>query len=599
LASPKKSDLPGVYLIDAMSFIFRAYHAMQRQRPMSTRTGIPTAATFVFVNMLNKLREDFHPEYLAAVFDLAGPTFRDSDARQITHVKKYDSATKQYEAVEYGGYKANRTEMPPDLGQQIPYIRRALDAYRIPILAHEGFEADDVIGTLARQASDRGHPVFVVSSDKDMLQLVNDRICVLNPPKDNLICDAAKVEEILGVPPEKVVDVMALRGDSIDNIPGAPGIGDKGSVELIKQFGSVEAALDHADEVQRKSYRESLQHNREVVLLSKKLVTIDMHVPVELDLELMKAQPPDAAAARQLFSELEFTALLKSVLPGADEDLSRAEYSEITKKSELDALLKQAQKSGLAIAFASTVKRIEPESEEAEPGASEPATSGDLFGGPLIAAPEAAVSKVGLSAASGKGAIGELDQELASALADPKLKKLVHDLKAAMHHIDLQGVEHDTMLYNYLLEPTQANHTLPAVALRRFSVQMTDSLAQAADITHRLASALRKDVEDKELLNVYEVIDLPLVPVLKRMEDAGVAIDTAVLAELSVRLTRDCNAKAKEIHALAGEEFNINSPKQLGPHPVREIKPAEAGEVRQRQDHLHRRRCPRRTGGNA
>jgi DNA polymerase I len=567
LPTTKKPDhpsLPGVYLIDAMSFIFRAYHAMQRQRPMSTRTGIPTAATFVFVNMLNKLREDFHPEYLAAVFDLAGPTFRDTDAKQITHVKKYDSATKQYEAVAYAGYKANRTEMPPDLGQQVPYIRRALEAYRIPILAHEGFEADDVIGTLARQAAEHGHPVFVVSSDKDMLQLVNDRICVLNPPKDNLICDAAKVEEILGVPPEQVVDVMALRGDAIDNVPGAPGIGDKGSVELIKQFGSVEAALDHADEVQRKSYRESLQHNREVVLLSKKLVTIDTHVPVELDLELMQAQPPDAIASRQLFSELEFTALLKTVLPGAEEDLSKAEYREITNKSELQALLQQAQKSGLAVAFATAGKRREEETEDLEPAADAPATSGDLFGAAPLMPPEAAVTKAGLSAASGKGAIAELGPGLRSALADPQLKKSVHDLKTALHQAEIAGVEHDTMLYNYLLEPTQANQTLPAVALRRFSVQMTDSLAQAADITHRLAAALRKDVEGNELLNVYEVIDLPLVPVLKRMEDAGVAIDTEVLAELSVRLGRDCAAKAKEIHALAGEEFNINSPKQLG-----------------------------------
>src|SRR5581483_10449263 len=295
-----------IFLIDSMSFIFRAYHAMARQRSMSTKTGIPTAATYVFVNMLRKLRDDFSPEYLAAVFDVSAPTFRDQQAGAITTVRKFDIKTQTFQEVAYGGYKANRSEMPGDLVQQLPYIRRALDAYRIPILQSEGYEADDVIGTLAQQAADRSYPVYVVSSDKDMLQLVNDKICVLNPPKDNLICDAAKVEEILGVPPERVVDVMALRGDSIDNIPGAPGIGDKGSVELIKRFGSVEAALDRAAEVEKKTYRESLLNNRDAVMMSKQLVTIDRNVPVELDVESMRAGEPDFDALRQLFTELEF-----------------------------------------------------------------------------------------------------------------------------------------------------------------------------------------------------------------------------------------------------------------------------------------------------
>src|SRR5439155_6318069 len=246
-----------------MSFIFRAYHAMARQRPMSTRTGIPTAATYVFVNMLRKLRDDFSPEYLAAVFDVSAPTFRDQQATAITSVRKFDIKTQTFQEHAYGGYKASRSEMPPDLAQQLPYIRRALEAYHIPILEMPGYEADDVIGTLARKAAEQSYPVYVVSSDKDMLQLVGDKICVLNPPKDNLICDRAKVEEILGVPPECVVDLMALRGDSIDNIPGAPGIGDKGSVEIIKRFGTLETALERASEVEKKTYRESLLNHRE------------------------------------------------------------------------------------------------------------------------------------------------------------------------------------------------------------------------------------------------------------------------------------------------------------------------------------------------
>src|SRR5262249_54366542 len=215
----------------------------------------------------------------------------------------------------YGGYKANRSEMPAELAQQIPYIRRALQGYRIPILEYPGYEADDVIGTLARQAVEHSYGVYVVSSDKDMLQLVNDRVQVLNPPKDNLICDAAKVEEILGVPPERVIDVMALRGDSIDNIPGAPGIGDKGSVELIRRFGSLEATLDHAADVERKTYRESLQNNREKILLSKELVTIKCDVEITLDVDKMHPGEPDVEALRALFQELEFTSLLKELLP--------------------------------------------------------------------------------------------------------------------------------------------------------------------------------------------------------------------------------------------------------------------------------------------
>ena len=203
MASPIQQKNPEpkkpVFLLDAMSFIFRAYHAMQRQRPMSTRTGVPTAATYVFVNMINKLRRDFQPEFFAAVFDVSGAVFRDERARSMATVRKWNIKTQTFDEIDYAGYKANRTEMPPDLAQQLPFIRRALEAFRIPILQSEGFEADDVIGTLARQAAEQDHDVFVVSNDKDMLQLVTGRVKVLNPVKDNLILDRDKVVEVLGV----------------------------------------------------------------------------------------------------------------------------------------------------------------------------------------------------------------------------------------------------------------------------------------------------------------------------------------------------------------------------------------------------------------
>src|SRR5450631_2329740 len=352
-----ETNKPPIYLLDSMAFIFRAYHAMQRQRPMSTRTGIPTAATYVFVNMINKLRKDFSPQYLAAVYDLSGPVFRDERAREMKGVRKWNIKTQQFETIDYAGYKANRAEMPADLAQQLPYIRRALEAFRIPILSYEGFEADDVIGTLSNQLSALGHKVYVVSSDKDMMQLVTAEVSILNPTKDNLVLDPAGVEAALGVPPERVIDVMALRGDSVDNIPGAPGIGDKGSIELIQQFGTVEAALDRADEVKKKTYRESLQNNRENILLSKELVTIHTTVPIEFSIDDMRTQPVDNTACRELFSELEFTTMLQALAPAADN--TAFDFNLKPTESEIAALLAEARKPiadtkqprGLAIAI--------------------------------------------------------------------------------------------------------------------------------------------------------------------------------------------------------------------------------------------------------
>jgi len=410
-----------------MSFIFRAYHAMARQRSMSTKTGLPTAATYVFVNMLRKLREDFSPEYLAAVFDVAGPTFRDEQADAVTTVKKFDIKTQTFTEVEYKGYKANRSAMPEDLVQQVPYIRRALEAYRIPILEVVRFEADDVIGTLARKAAEASHPVYVVSSDKDMMQLVNDRVQILNPPKDNLICDAAKVEEILGVPPERVIDVMALRGDAIDNIPGAPGIGDKGSVEIIRRFGTVEQALEHAAEVEKKTYRESLLNNRETILFSKSMATIDTNVPIEFDLEAMRAGDPNVDELRALFTELEFTSLLKELLPVVE--VSETHYVEAKSAADVEGILNAVTAGGaLAVAVDQAEPAVAPEEEEKEDVAQDAQMSfmGGMMGlgealGTTIAAP--AAMRVAISTSAGSALIVKLDSGEAAA----KLRSVMTD----------------------------------------------------------------------------------------------------------------------------------------------------------------------------
>jgi DNA polymerase I len=572
---------PPVFLLDSMSFIFRAYHAMQRQRPMSTRTGVPTAATYVFVNMINKLRRDFQPEYFAAVFDISTPVFRDERAKSMKTIRKFNIKTQTFDEVDYAGYKANRTEMPPDLVQQLPYIRRALEAFRIPILQAEGFEADDVIGTLAAQAAAAGNPVYVVSNDKDMLQLVNDHVKVLNPAKDNLVLDREKVTETLGVPPEKVIDVMALRGDSVDNIPGAPGIGDKGSVELIQQFGSLEDALDRADEVKRKTYRESLQNNRDNILLSKELVTIHTAVPLDLDLDAMRTQAPDANACRALFTELEFTTLLKELAPA--EEKRTVQYFAEPSAAEIAGFTREAKAGGFALAVpssefeAATEQVSEQESESLEESEPELRTMSllDLADAADSADdPEQspAVYKIGVASDPERVLLLPAD-EIRALLENEAIPKRVHDLKGTLRALEsrgitLRGAHDDLMLYSYLINPTHASHRLSDVAARFSNYPLKNAgdqlLLESAHTIESLAPVLRNDVESLDATRVYETIDLPLVPVLLRMERAGVRVDSAALNKMSETLSSEMERVSEAIYACCGHRFNINSPRQLG-----------------------------------
>src|SRR5271155_1539460 len=273
-------EVPRLFLIDSFGFIFRAYHARARSGapPMRTAQGLQTEAVYIFHNMVRRLKTAHSPDYLAAIFESEGPTFRDEA---------------------FASYKANRTETPPDLLTQIPWIRKTLEAMRIPILEYPKFEADDVIGTLSCRAVEQGIEVVIVSSDKDMLQLVNDHVQMLNPMKDDMWFDAKVTEEFMGVRPSQVADLLALKGDTVDNIPGAPGIGEKGAKDLIIRFGSVENAIEHAAEVERRTYRESLQNNREQILLSKRLATIHCDVPIDWSLESVAVQEPDVTALRE------------------------------------------------------------------------------------------------------------------------------------------------------------------------------------------------------------------------------------------------------------------------------------------------------------
>jgi DNA polymerase I len=301
-----------IFLLDTMSQVYRAYHASAHQSiQMSTKAGFPTGATYIFARMFKKLVEEHKPEYMIACMEGgSGATNREKM---------------------YPEYKANRRgETPPELTRQFPYVNDLIDAYGLKRISVEGYEADDIIGTLSRQfyEADPENQIFIVSGDKDMFQLVNDRIFIVNPMKD-LLADAQKVELIVGVPPTLVTDVMALRGDTVDNVPGAPGIGDKGSVAIIKQFGSLTAALDRAGEVTRKSYRESLQNNRAQIELSHKLVTIDRNAPVgigwingSVGLDQHVFNGPDAEALKKIYVELEFASLLGKESLAAVEDFA-------------------------------------------------------------------------------------------------------------------------------------------------------------------------------------------------------------------------------------------------------------------------------------
>lgn len=319
-----------IFLLDTMSQVYRAYHAAAHQRvPLTTKAGFPTGATYIFARMLKKLVAEHKPEYIMACMEnKTEPTVREKL---------------------YPEYKANRRgETPNDLQRQYGYIDYLLEAYGLRRISVPGYEADDVIGTLARQFTEQSpdNQVFIVTGDKDMYQLVNDRVFIVNPMKD-LFADVAKVEEIVGVLPAQVPDVMALRGDTVDNIPGADGIGDKGSVQIIKQFGSLTAALDRAGEVTKKVYRESLQNNRALIELSRVLVTIECNVPLgnvaEEELERMAFKGPDVEALKKIYSELEFSSLLGKESLAAVEDFAEIVQPDPPKQTDTRTTMSEAQ----------------------------------------------------------------------------------------------------------------------------------------------------------------------------------------------------------------------------------------------------------------
>ena len=517
-----------IFLVDAMGFIFRAFFApMERLR---SPQGIPTKVPYLFSNMLRKLKKEHEPDYLGVVFDTPEPTFRDKLFAQ---------------------YKAQRPPMPEDLSVQLPYVRRMCEAMRLPILEFPGYEADDVIGSLAAQAAKKKLEVYIVTNDKDMMQLVGGRVFVLRPGagpnKTDLVVDAAKVEELMGAPPEKVPDIMALMGDSIDNIPGAKGIGEKGARELIARFGSAEEALKHADEVEGKRYREALQNGRESVTLSKKLAEIATDAPVKLSLEDLSEREPDIEALRALYAELGFTSLLRELPAAATAPASDTDYAVLESPAALREWLEALPHSS-EIAVWLSLAAGERES--------------DGFG-TRIAGVEISPRR-GVARTAWLDEKGEMLAVFSQALRDASRPKIVHDPKLfELLAGPVAGIRHATMLYSYLLRPTTAKHDLADAVLRQENVTLAGAPGEHADHLQHIAPALRAEVEKQGLAKLYETIDLPLAPVLASMERHGVRVDPDALAAMSAHLEKQVRSLEKEIRELAGSEFNINSPAQL------------------------------------
>jgi DNA polymerase-1 len=530
MSTPKR-----LFLVDAMAHIYRAFYAPMLR--MNAPSGMPTKVPFLFNNILKRILKDYRPEYLGIVFDPSGPTFRD----------------KLFEK-----YKAQRQPMPDEMRVQLPYVKKLCQAMRMPILEMAGFEADDVIGTLAKKAAESDVEVLVVSNDKDMMQLVGKNVRTLRTgtggAKADVIVDEKRVEEILGVPPERVIDVMALMGDTVDNIPGAKGIGEKGATELIQRYGTVENALAHADEVPNKRYREALQQQREQVLLSKQLATISTDVPIEMNLAALEMRTPDIATLADLYRELGFNSLLRELGSEAfaaqaveTEAAGKRDYAEFAHVEEFSEWLKKVPaKKTLAIwlvldmngrdseGYGTRIKGIEVSSEAGE---------GRLI---WVDEKEAAV------------------KALEPVLKDAKRAKILHDPKLfQLLTGPTEKIEHATQLYSYLLRPTTGKHNFDEVMFRQFNVPVGGGAGERADGLQRLAPALRAQVEEKELDAAYEQIDLPLSEVLAEMERAGVRVDQQVLAEMSQSMEKEVRRLEKEIWELAGVEFNCNSPTQL------------------------------------
>ncbi len=546
---------PTVYLIDGTAYVYRAFHAI---RGLTNSRGMPTNAAFGFARMILKLMDERAPSHVAILFDAKGPTFR-------------------HEA--YTEYKANRPPMPEDMAAQLPYIQQLTEAFRIARIEMPGYEADDLIGTLARQAEAQGFSVVMVTGDKDFLQLVTEKAVIWDPMKEKQT-DLAAVHESFGLEPAQIIDVMGLSGDTSDNIPGVPGIGPKTAKELIRCYGSIQAIYEQLSEVGTARQREKLAAFEAQARLSRQLVEICTEAPVVFQPEDFVRREPDAEALGRLFQELEFSQLQKRF--AAPTEGPAKHYTMINTADALDDLAADLRRAG---AFA-----LDTETTSQDP------MRARLVGISVSLRPNEAFyipcghNYLGVPAQLPRDRVLEV---LRPVLEDPTLAKVGQNIKydlivLARHGVAVDGVVFDTMIASYLLNPSKRSHGLDQIALDFFDhrnityadvagkgaaavtfdkVPLEKAVPYAcedADITWMAYQVLRERLDKEGLSALMAAVELPLVPVLMSMEMTGMCIDRKVLERLSREFQAELDRIEKEIYRLAGESFNINSGQQLG-----------------------------------
>lgn len=545
-----------------------------RQEPMRNSKGQVTQAVFVFTNMLRKLLNDERPDYIAAVFDTAAPTFR------------HDS---------FAAYKANRDEMPDDLATQLPYIIRVCEAFNIPILKMDGYEADDIIGTIAKECEKQKMQAVIVSNDKDLCQLVSDPyVIAMRQNSQNLKrkvpvppiewCDEAWVVNKFGVPPDKIIDLLGLMGDAVDNIPGAPGIGEKGALKLVLEYGSAIGAMERADEISHKTYRESLQNNREIILQSLELATVHCEVPIEIDIESLRAKTPDRGKAYELFRELEFKTLTNEFADSMDAPATdgggglfdsvavnaniATDYSTITTRADLDKLVRRLFEN---TSFAVHVNDSNSNDKSSIYDKLPPLGVSFGLGGGVSFYVDLENFEGGSDAAA---------VTLRDILTNPYYTVTAHDAKRNIGSLLKLGIrptniKNDVLIAAYLLESTRSSYPVDFLAQIYGDIDAARNVpdgwsetafrtTENADLIARLVPAMNAKLRENKLESVYRDIEMPTVEVLADIELAGMKVDGKSLEKFSANIAKDLEAISKKIYAIAGREFNIGSPKQVG-----------------------------------
>jgi DNA polymerase-1 len=553
----KKPQGGKLFLVDGHALCYRAFYAI---RNLTNSKGEPTNAIYGFVTMMRKLMEEQRPDHVAVCFDRREPTFRHE---------------------QYKEYKAHRKPMPEELISQIEPIKEFCRVSNMALFEKAGFEADDVIGTLAELGKKEGYEVFIITGDKDAFQLVDDRIKILQPHKENLVYDADKVRErFSGLGPEKIVDILALMGDASDNIPGVPGIGEKTAIKLIQEFGSVNALMERVSEVSSEKHRQKIKENMEDLKLSQKLATIDTHVPLEIDWNAIRVTGPDNAALTEFFKRYEFRGLLKSVAGQGEKEAKERDYKAVRTAQELKIFI-EALKKTKAFSFDTETTSTDP-------------MRAALVGMSFCWEPFTAYYiPVSSPAHQGPGLpLEEILKLLKPVLEDGNVAKYGQNIKydeivMMRQGVQLSGIRFDTMIASYLIDPVKRNHNLDDISLEHLNVkkittesligkgkksitmdrvpleQITDYACEDADCVMRLVPIFKAKLKELDLTELYEKVELPLSGVLARIEANGVALDLDFLKKLSDKATEEIAALVKDIHADAGTEFNLDSPKQL------------------------------------